>query len=243
MPHITHRADGEPLHPKRVMSCRRGYSTASLSCAVVADDHALREFVATIVAHDHAKATRLLAESPALATAALGTGATRQSPDDFFIGEISHHCYAGDTALHLAAAAHDATIVRELVATGADVGVVNRRRAQPLHYAVDGSPDSETPGAQRATVACLIELGAAVDAVDANGSQPLHRAVRNRGVEAVEVLLAAGADANGPNKKGTTPLQLATMTTGKSGSGSVAAKAAQEQIVELLRAAGASGAA
>ena len=151
-----------------------------------------------------AQVSRLLAQSPQLATAAFGRGATRQSPDDFFLTEITHHCYRGDTALDIAAAAHDDATVRELVALGADVAAENRRRAQPLHYAVDGSPSSPAwlHEAQRSTVAGLIELGAPVDAVDANGSQPLHRAIRNRCVEAVDVLLAAGADATPAEQEG-----------------------------------------
>jgi ankyrin repeat protein len=204
----------------------------------VSDDRALRALVDAIVVRDRAKVSRLLAQSPDLATTAFAGGATRQSPDAFFLTELRHHCYQGDTALHIAAAAHDAATARDLVAAGADVVAQNRRRAQPLHYAVDGGPSSNAE-AQREIVTCLIELGATVDAVDANGSQPLHRAIRNRSTAAVAVLLAAGADANAPNKKGSTPMQLATWTTGKSGSGTAAAKAEQARIIELLSAAGA----
>lgn len=41
--------------------------------------------------------------------------------------------YAGDTALHLAAAAHQPDLVRTLLQMGADVDAANRRGAQPLH--------------------------------------------------------------------------------------------------------------
>jgi hypothetical protein len=63
---------------------------------------------------------------------------------------------------------------------------------------------------------------------------PLHRAVRNRCAAAVRALLDGGADARRKNKSGSTPLQLATLTTGKQGSGSVEAKAEAQEIARLL---------
>jgi hypothetical protein len=53
----------------------------------------------------------------------------------------------------------------------------------------------------------------------------------------VQELLDRGADVRATNKRGSTAFQLASWTTGKSGSGSAHAKAQQDQIVRLLRAA------
>jgi hypothetical protein len=64
---------------------------------------------------------------------------------------------------------------------------------------------------------------------------PLHRAVRTRCAAAVRALLDGGADPLRANGNGSTPLKLATQTTGRGGSGSPAAKAQQEQIVQLLQ--------
>ena len=64
---------------------------------------------------------------------------------------------------------------------------------------------------------------------------PLHRAVRTRCAAAVEALLEGGADAKLKNKSGSTPMMLAKMTTGRGGSGSIAARAEQQEIVRLLR--------
>jgi hypothetical protein len=50
----------------------------------------------------------------------------------------------------------------------------------------------------------------------------------------VRALLAGGADARLRNKSGTTPLELARMTTGKSGSGTTEAKREQAAILALL---------
>jgi hypothetical protein len=103
-------------------------------------------------------ALRLLAASPLLARARVAAGATRQAAKDSFLDEIGHHVYAGDTALHVAAAAYRPAIAERLIAAGADVRAKNRRAAEPLHYAVDVQPDSSwwNPRAQAATVACLI---------------------------------------------------------------------------------------
>ncbi len=51
-------------------------------------------------------------------------------------------CMAGDTALHIAAAAYRTDLAQRLVAAGADVRARNRRGAEPLHYAATGAPGS-----------------------------------------------------------------------------------------------------
>ena len=194
------------------------------------------DLVRAIVAGDAAAASRLLAATPVLARAQLREGASRQSPKPYFLEAIRHYVYAGDTALHLAAASYQPAIAQKLIAMGADVRAGNRRGAQPLHYAVDGGPGAATwnPRAQAATVACLIAAGADPDAVDQSGTAPLHRAVRNRCAAAVAALLDSGADARRRNKSGSTPMRLATLTTGRGGSGSPEAKAQQVEIVRLL---------
>jgi hypothetical protein len=203
----------------------------------------LMELVHAIVAGDEAIASRLLAASQDLASACLEEGATRHGPEVYFLEEIRHHLYAGDTALHVAAAAYGQEIGRKLIAAGADVRARNRRGAEPLHYAVDGGPGSPTwnPGAQAATVALLIAAGADPNALDKSGVTPLHRAVRTRCTAAVKVLLESGADIGRKNKNGSTPMQIATRTTGRGGSGSPEAKAQQAEIVRLLEQHGARG--
>jgi len=205
--------------------------------AMAGDAQALMIFMRSIVAGDAEAVARSLAASPALASSSLRLeGATRLSTQDYFFDEIGHYLFAGDTPLHAAAAAHRKTIVHELVSLGADVRARNRRGAQPLHYAVDGIPGSAhwDPTAQRDTVVALLEAGADPNAVDKGGVMPLHRAVRNRCASAVRALIEGGADVDRPNGSGSTPIQLAHWTTGRSGSGSEIAKAEQKVIVRLL---------
>src|SRR3981081_2934731 len=93
------------------------------------------EFVRLIVNGETDEASRRLAASPAFATASFDVGATRQDASTFFFSEIAHYLYAGDTALHMAAAAFRRPVTELLVAHGADCGARNRRGAEPLHYA------------------------------------------------------------------------------------------------------------
>jgi ankyrin repeat protein len=203
---------------------------------MVTDDAQLHRLIrATVAGHQEAVAT-LLAASSELATARVEGGATRQAAREWFLDEIGHYVYRGDTALHVAAAAHRPDTVRLLVAAGADVAARNRRGAQPLHYAADGAPGSSRwdPAAQAETVRCLVDAGADPNAIDKGGVTPLHRAVRNRCAAAVRALLDGGADPLRPNGRGSTAMQLARWTTGRGGSGSVEAKVQQEEIVRLL---------
>jgi ankyrin repeat protein len=199
------------------------------------DQPALMALIRAIGADD-AAALRLLAASAELATARIAQGATRQASTEYYLDPIAHYVYAGDTALHVAAAAYRHEIAQQLLGRGADVRARNRRGAEPLHYAADGTPGGPTwnPDAQAATIAILIAAGADPNAADNSGVMPLHRAVRTRCAAAVKALLAGGADPLAKNRNGSSPMQLATRNTGRGGAGSPEAKAQQVEIVRLL---------
>ena len=195
------------------------------------------EFIRLVVAGDTDRVSRRLSAAPALATTASPVGATRQQATDFFFTPISHYLYAGDTALHMAAAASSRPIAELLTTHGANCRARNRRGAEPLHYAADGG--RREPRGQAGVIEYLISMGAEPNAVDKTGVAPLHRAVRTRSLAAVRALLDGGAELRQPNKSGSTPLHLAVQNTGKSGSGSDEAHQQQAAIIKLLLARGA----
>jgi ankyrin repeat protein len=199
-------------------------------------DAALMALARTIVAGDAAGTSRLLAASPELARASFEEGATRQTAQAY-LNAIGRYFYTDDTLLHIAAGTYETAIVQELIGLGADVRARNRRGAEPLHAAAVGLPGSPTwnPRAQEATIDCLIEAGADPNATDKNGVTPLHRAVRTRCAGAVSALLAGGADAHRKNMSGSTPMLLATLNTGRGGTGSPEAKEQQRAIMRLLQ--------
>ena len=200
------------------------------------DDDALLALFGAIASGDRQGVTRQIDEAPALATYSIRVGATRQDPQTYFLALIHHYVYAGDTALHLAAASHHRDLSELVLAQGADVRARNRRGAEPLHYAADGSPtaDNLDRDAQREVIIYLIENGADPNAMDNSGVAALHRAVRDRCSDAVDALIENGADLRVMNKSGSTPLHLAVQNTGKSNSGSDAAKDEQRRIIALL---------
>jgi ankyrin repeat protein len=190
------------------------------------------DFVRVVVAGDIDEVARRLTLNPALAAAASDVGATRQQSSLFFFADIAHYLYAGDTALHMAAAAFRRPVAEILVSHGADCRAKNRRGAEPLHYAADAN--RWDPTAQAETIDYLIWVGADPNATDNSGVSPLHRAVRTRSSAAVRALLDGGANASQPNKTGSTPMQLAVRTTGRGGSGTPHAREQQAAIVKLL---------
>lgn len=192
----------------------------------------LLDFVRVVVSGDVDDVSRRLAANPALATASSNVGATRHGSPDFFFAEIAHYFYAGDTALHMAAAAFRRPVAELLIARKADIRARNRRGAEPLHYAADAN--HWDPAAQAETIEYLISSGADPNAMDGSGVAPLHRAVRTRSLAAVRALLDGGADPRHANKAGSTPLHLAVQTTGRGGSGSPRAREQQAGIVKLL---------
>jgi hypothetical protein len=207
-----------------------------------ADDGALLALFDAIASGDSLEIERRLDSSRGLASCPIHTGASRQDAETYFLAAIRHYVYAGDTALHIAAAAHQRGLAESLVARGGAVRARNRRGAEPLHYAADGSPGAEhwDPVGQREVIAYLVEAGADPNALDKSGVAPLHRAVRNRCSAAVSAIIENGADPLLMNKSGSTPLHLAVQNTGRSDSGSEAAKDEQGRIIEVLLEHGAS---
>lgn len=156
---------------------------------------------------------------------------------DELVTRIPHWLYVGDTPLHLAAAAQDATAARTLLRHGADPNARNRRGATPLHYACDARPRSvgtSSAASSGLLIEALVRGGAELDAEDKAGVTALHRAVRGRNVAAVQELLALGARPNlAPRRRGTSALHLAARATGAGGTRGT--RDEQLKIIGLLR--------
>lgn len=201
-------------------------------------DAALWEFVVAIVGGNAEQFAKMLAANPALARARFeATNATRQSAEESFVASVKRYIYRGDTALHFASAAHDSEMIDVLIKAGADPRAKNRLGDEPLHAAATGDPLSErwNPNAQSAAIRSLIRAGADPNAANKSGVAPLHRAVRTRCAAAVKTLIELGADPAKKTGSGTTSMQLGRMNTGRSGSGSTAAKEQQVEIIRMLQ--------
>src|SRR5262245_25276122 len=109
------------------------------------DDVSLLALLRAIASRHQDEVAELLNCAPDLASTPIQAGATRENPDEYFLVSIRHHIYRGDTALHVAAAAHQRETSEMLVAHGAAVRATNRRGAEPLHYAADGRPRTSRP--------------------------------------------------------------------------------------------------
>jgi hypothetical protein len=130
------------------------------------------DFVREVVDGDIEAVSRRLESNPFFAVIPSGVGATRQDASTFFFSEIAHYLYAGDTALHMAAAAIRRPLAELLVAYGADCHARNRRGAEPLHYAADAN--HWNPSAQAETIEYLLAVGANPNALNSDGVPPLH---------------------------------------------------------------------
>jgi ankyrin repeat protein len=187
----------------------------------------LVELLAAIVG-DEAEAVRLVRATPEIARARIG--------DERLVKEIPHQLYLGDTALHVAAAALRPLAVGALIEAGADANAENRRGAIALHYSCDERPRAGKigqPSKQRSVIELLLDAGSDIEHTDKAGATPLHRAVRARSPQAVRCLLERGARVDATHgRQRTTPLHIATHSTGASGT--AGARAEQQEIVELL---------
>jgi ankyrin repeat protein len=180
------------------------------------------------VVADEAQAVRLVRAAPDLAKARVA--------DERLVKEVPHQLYAGDTALHLAAAAQRPLVVAALIEAGADANAENRRGAIALHYACDARPKAGrtwNPSTQRSVIEMLLDAGSDIEQKDKAGATPLHRAIRGRSPEAVRRLLERGARVDATHgRQRTTPLHIVTHSTGASGTRGTHAE--QQEILELL---------
>ena len=203
-----------------------------------AADKDLMALMGSIALGDTAKVLEFVAASRDLVRMSAIHGASRAEASRYFFQQIRHYLYAGDTALHIAAAGFRFEVAQFLIDHGANYAAKNRRGAEPLHYASDCN--TWNPVAQVATIECLTRAGANPNSTDKSGVAPIHRAVRTRCAAAVQALLSAGAKPDLANKNGSTPLHLAVQNTGRGGSGSPEAVEQQRQIILMLLQHGAS---
>jgi ankyrin repeat protein len=125
---------------------------------------------------------------------------------------------AGNSRLAEAAARGDVSVVRQLLASGADVNAADAEGTTPLHWAVWADHDPTVQELLRARASAtvanafrvtplaiaaaygnpvivrrLLEAGAKADDVDASGQTLLMSAVRSGNIETVRLLIDAGA--------------------------------------------------
>lgn len=128
----------------------------------------------------------------------------------------------GLTALHYAAAYANEAAIQTLLNNEARTDLKDLFDRIPLHYAAStliGEQDltngkRDTYGVKAGSVALLIKANRhLLNAQDNEGDTPLHYAIgrySRKGWKSAILLLEAGANANIPNKRGTTPLHSAS---------------------------------
>jgi ankyrin repeat protein len=144
------------------------------------------------------------------------------------------------TPFLMAARTKDAAYMRLLAELGADPLLPNADNTTPLMAAagigMNSLDDGETERQLLDAVSTAIELGNDVNAVDSNGETAMHGAAYKLVPELVHFLAAKGARIevwNQPNKKGTTPLEIAMKTkSNKSASDSPRTVAAIRELLD-----------
>lgn len=108
-------------------------------------------------------------------------------------------------ALHLAAMKSCFNCMKQLIDSGADVGLKDIQDRTPLFYAVNNNR-----GGSGQCIQLLLEKGSSVNDACEGRITPLHVAAEVGNVTAAQLLLKAGASHDARDKDGCTPLHLAT---------------------------------
>ena len=106
--------------------------------------------------------------------------------------------------MHRAAGQDDMQAIEMLVARGADLDAEDEDGDTPLHWASKRDGDFAS-----AVVGKLLEAGADPNARGSLGATPLHRAAKQGYMQAIEMLIARGADLGAEDQDGDTPLYWA----------------------------------
>jgi ankyrin repeat protein len=114
----------------------------------------------------------------------------------------------GGTPLQVATGMGNRTIIKYLLANGADVNAHDNDGETALHIAAVFNRYREAP--------LLIEKGADVNAKDNSGLTPLHQAASRGYKKVIVLLLSKGADVNALTKDGRSPTKMALLA-GKDG--------------------------
>ena len=80
------------------------------------EDAQLLVLFRTIASGDVVSVSRMIEASPGIAVDAIRIAASRSDAETYFLEAIRHNVYAGDTALHVAAAAHQRPTTEALIA-------------------------------------------------------------------------------------------------------------------------------
>jgi ankyrin repeat protein len=129
---------------------------------------------------------------------------------------------AGKTPLHLAAAAHDAILIHELLNAGAEINAAGNDGNSALHLAM--RPSTSAVGSEVDSITELLKGGADVNATNGLGRTPMHLAVVAERYDLMNAIInAPGIDLNIRDNDGATPISL---LAGKSG--------ADKKLVKLL---------
>ena len=201
-------------------------------------DESLRRLIDAIVSDDGKLFSKLLGRSSALAFASFSHGATRQGPSlsPYFIKEIGHYIYSGDTALHFSAASHRPKMANTLINARTNVRATNRRVVNRFMLQQSESPvrphGIRRHKQRRLSASSKPALNRTRRIWTGHSAAPRRSsALRGCGTKAFE----PGADPAIRNKNGSTATQLALHTTGRGGSGSSEANSQQQEILLLLQ--------
>ncbi len=134
-------------------------------------------------------------------------GETVHFPEQVDLGPVSYPALNEHANVKLwdAAISGDLELVKQALAAGAEIDALDTRRSKTGRRAMNWAAYYNNTN----VLHFLIEQGAQINATNHSGFTPLHHAVERNAKEAVQMLLAAGADKSISNKRGQLPIDTA----------------------------------
>jgi ankyrin repeat protein len=144
---------------------------------------------------------------------------TRRNEKSFAPDWAFDRAWKGGTALWLAARFAEVDMMRALLGAGADIGIAASNSTTPFMVAAQAESVPSRRGIQQAererraveALEVAVAAGADINGTTDEGDTALHLAASKRLNTVVEYLARGGAVLNAKNKKGQTPLAIASM--------------------------------